>query len=121
MKESDDNVVVKKSFEFALRVVKLHKLLTQQRHESVMAKQLLRSGTSIGANIKEAIRAQSRADFKAKLCISLKECSECEYWLELLYASDYLNESEFNSIIQDCRELIKILVSIINKLNNNKL
>jgi len=84
----------------------------QRKKEYILSKQILRSGTSIGANVKEAIRGQSKADFYAKLNISLKEASETEYWLELLHESGYMSDIEFNSIYPECQELIKILVSI---------
>jgi TIGR02436 family protein len=106
-----ENIVVDKSKAFALRVIKLYKYLCE-RKEFILSKQLLRSGTSIGANIKEAVRGQSKADFYAKLNIALKEASETEYWLELLYESDYIEKAAFESIYSDCQELIKLLVSI---------
>ena len=81
--------------------------------EYVLSKQVVRSGTSIGANIKEALRGQSRPDFRAKMNIALKEASETEYWLELLYESEYIDETSYNSIIEDNRELIKILTMIV--------
>ena len=87
--------------------------------EYVMSKQVLRSGTSIGANVKEALRAQSKADFRAKMNIALKEASETEYWLELLHESDYISEEQFQSIIADNIEIIKILTSIVKNANNN--
>ena len=87
--------------------------------EYVMSKQVLRSGTSIGANVKEALRAQSRADFRAKMNIALKEASETEYWLELLHESDYISEEQFQSIIADNIEIIKILTSIVKNADNN--
>ena len=97
-----DNAVVVKSKAFALRIIKLYKMLNQQ-HEHVLSKQMLRSGTSIGANVKEAIRGQSRADFFSKLNIALKEASETEYWLELLHESGYIdNEAAYQSIYKDC-------------------
>ncbi|MBQ8557084.1 MAG: four helix bundle protein [Clostridia bacterium] len=108
----DNNVVVVKSKTFALRIIRLYQILNQ-RHEHIMSKQMLRSGTSIGANVKEAIRGQSRADFFAKLNIALKEASETEYWLELLHESGYIdNEAAYQSIYQECQELISILVAI---------
>ncbi|MDE7086906.1 MAG: four helix bundle protein, partial [Clostridia bacterium] len=109
---NEDNLIVSKSKEFALRIVKLYKFLCDDRKEFVMSKQVLRSGTSIGANIKEAIRGQSKADFYSKLNIALKEASETEYWLEILHESDYINLKMFESIYCDCQELIKLLVSI---------
>lgn len=109
-----DNLIVDKSKNFALRIIKLYKYLCAEKNEYVLSKQLLRSGTSIGANIKEAIRGQSKADFVFKLNISLKEASETEYWIELLYESDYITKTQFESIHTDCVEIIKILTSIIN-------
>ena len=87
--------------------------------EYVMSKQVLRCGTSIGANVKEALRGQSRADFRAKMNIALKEASETEYWLELLHESDYITEEQFQSIIADNIEIIKILTSIVKNADNN--
>ena len=108
----DENVIVIKSKAFALRIIKLYQMLNQQ-HEFILSKQLLRSGTSIGANVKEAIRAQTRADFYAKLFIALKEASETEYWLELLHESGYIsNETAFQSIYDDCQEVLSILAAI---------
>ena len=112
MRDRDDNVIVVKSKAFALRCIRLYRYLCEEKHEFVLSKQLLRSGTSIGANVKEAIRAQSEADFAAKMTISLKEASESEYWLELLTESDYITQTQSESILGDCRELIKILMSI---------
>lgn len=108
-----DNVIVSKSKAFAVRIIMLYKYLCINKKEFVLSKQLLRSGTSIGANVKEAIRGQSKDDFAHKMNISLKEASETEYWLELLFETDYITEQQFNSIIADCTELIKILTSII--------
>lgn len=108
----NDNVVVIKSKKFALRIINMYKYLCESKKEYTISKQVLRSGTSIGANIKEAIRGQSKRDFYAKLYISLKEASETEYWLELLYESNYIFENDFISIYHDCQELIKLLVSI---------
>ena len=107
-----DNVIVDKSKFFAIRIVRAYKYLTQEKCEFVMSKQLLRSGTSIGANVKEAIRGQSKPDFYSKLNIALKEASETEYWLEILYETEYIDKKLFDSINSDCQELIKLLVSI---------
>ncbi|MBQ1389773.1 MAG: four helix bundle protein [Clostridia bacterium] len=107
-----DNVIENKSKAFALRIIKMYKYLCSEQKEYVLSKQVLRSGTSIGANVKEAIRGQSKADFYAKMNIALKECSETEYWLELLHESDYIADESFNSIYQDCKEILKILTSI---------
>ena len=112
----DNNQIFDKSFQFALRIVKLYKLLTAERKEFILSKQLLRSGTSIGANVAEAQNAQSRPDFLSKLSIALKETSETKYWLKLMQASDYLTEKEAASMLRDCIELEKLLVSIIKTL-----
>ena len=109
------SIVKDKSKEFALRMINLYKFLTTtaENKEFVLSKQALRSGTSIGANVKEALRGQSRPDFRAKMAIALKEASETEYWIELLYESDYIDEPSYTSIINDNRELIKILTRIV--------
>ena len=107
-----DNVVLNKSKSFALRIIKLYRFLNDEKREYVLSKQVIRSGTSIGANIKEAIRGQSKADFYAKMNIALKEASETEYWLELLHESDYITEEAFTSIYADCQELLRLLMSI---------
>lgn len=107
-----NSVIADKSKLFASRIVKLYKNLTNDQHEYVLSKQLLRSGTSIGANVKEAGRAQSHADFYSKMSIALKEASETEYWIELLLDNDYLIEENFPNLLEECRELIKILVAI---------
>jgi four helix bundle protein len=108
-----ENAVVDKSFAFAVRVVRLYKHLCDEKREFVLSKQLLRCGTSIGANISEAQQGQSKKDFLMKMNISLKECSETKYWLRLLTATDYLNENESRSIMFDCVELEKLLTSIV--------
>jgi len=108
----ENNAIVDKSKAFALRVIKLYQFLCDEKREYILSKQLLRSGTSIGANVKEAIRAQSKPDFYSKLNISLKEASETEYWLELLHESGYIDKTGFDSIYEDCQEIIKILVAI---------
>lgn len=107
-----NNVIADKSKQFALRIIKLYQYLIGEKREFVLSKQILRSGTSIGANVREAERGQSRADFYAKLNISLKEASETEYWIELLYESGYIDKLQFESIYKDCQEIISILVSI---------
>ena len=107
-----ENVIVDKSKAFALRIIKLYKYLLSEKKEYVLSKQILRSGTSIGANVKEAIRGQSKADFYAKMNIALKEASETEYWLELLGESGYIEKIHFDSMNSDCQELISILVAI---------
>ena len=108
-----ENAVETKSFLFAVRIVKLNKYLCENMQAHTLAKQLLKSGTSIGANICEAQQAQSRADFISKLSIALKEAVETNYWLRLLHATDYLNEKEFSSLIENCRELERLLTAVI--------
>ena len=110
--------VERKSFLFSVRIVKLARYLQEDKKEYILSKQLIRSGTSVGANIVEAQQAQRRADFISKLSIALKEASETNYWLRLLNATDYLSESEFSSIIADCKELERILTSIIKTTRN---
>ena len=104
-----EGVTQKKSFIFGLRVVKLYRYLTEQKREYIISKQVLRSGTSIGANTAEAVGGQSRADFYAKICIAYKEAIETVYWLKLLYGAGYISAIEFNSIFKDCEELCKLL------------
>ena len=116
----NDNVSVEKSFDFAVRIVNLHKYLTQEQKEYVMSKQLLRCGTSIGANISEAQRGQSMADFAAKMNIALKEANEAEYWLRLLYRTEYLSKSQFASMYADVQELLGILIAICRTSNAKK-
>ena len=108
-----DNAVQEKSFHFAVRIVNLCKFLQNEKQEYILYKQLFRCGTSIGANVAEAQQAQSRADFVSKLNIALKEACETDYWLRLLHETNYLTESAFQSLISDCRELEKLLISII--------
>lgn len=116
----DNNIVVAKSKAFALRCIRLYKYLCSEKSEYVLSKQMLRSGTSVGANIKEAIRGQSKADFGAKMNIAMKEASETEYWLELLGESEYLTEQQTDSILSDCRELLKLLTSIVRTTFSQK-
>ena len=113
MRDAETNAIVSKSFAFAVRCVKLRKYLTTEKNEYVISKQLLRCGTCIGANVKEALRGQSRPDFGTKMNISLKEASESEYWIELLQATDYLTIEQGENLLTDCRELIKLLTSIV--------
>ena len=107
-----DNAILEKSKAFAVRVIRLYQFLCNEKHEFILSKQMLRSGTSIGANVREAIRGQSKPDFYAKLNIALKEADEAEYWLELLQETDYLTPQQFQSIYADCEELVKLLVAI---------
>ena len=108
-----DNTVEEKSFHFTVRIVKVYRYFEESKKEFTLSKQLLRCGTSIGANIAEAQQAQSRPDFISKLSIALKEAYETDYWLRLLHATKYLSDPEFASLIGDCREIEKMLTSII--------
>ncbi len=107
-----ENLILDKSKLFALRIVRLYKFLCEDKKEYVLSKQLLRSGTSIGANLTEAQYGISDKDFLAKAYIALKECAETDYWLNLLFQAEYLSETEFTSINADCVELLKLLTSI---------
>ncbi|MGI0480564.1 four helix bundle protein [Geminocystis sp. CENA526] len=113
------NIIKEKSFNFALRVIKLHKYLINEKKEFVLSKQLLRSGTAIGALVRESEYAESKADFVHKLAIALKEANESEYWLELLYYEEYIDQKGYNSIVADLKEILKLLISIINSTKNN--
>lgn len=113
-----DSIVAQKAFLFALRIVKLYKHLNEQKKEHVLSKQLLRSGTSIGANAEEAVAAQSNADFIHKLSIALKESRETSYWLRLLHQADYLEEAGFISLHTECLQLQKMLTKIILSTKN---
>lgn len=110
------STIQNKSRDFAIRIINCYKFLTEEHKEFVMSKQLLRCGTSIGANTRESKNAQSRMDFLNKLNVALKEADETEYWLELLYATDYLDKKMYDSINTDCVELIKLLTAIIKTL-----
>ena len=107
-----DNTIEEKSFNFAVRIVNLYRFLQETQKEFVLSKQLLRAGTSIGANVAEAQHAQSRADFLAKMKIASKEASETQYWLKLLFKTDYLTEAQYNSIRTDIDEIASLLVTI---------
>lgn len=109
---SKENVIRDKSKAFALRIIRVYRYLCEEKHEFVLSKQLLRSGTSIGANVREAQRGQSKPDFYSKMNIALKEADETSYWLELLYESELIDQHSFESIYSDCEELIKLLTSI---------
>ena len=115
---------VEKSFEFGVRIVNLYKYLSNEKKEYVLSKQLLRCGTSIGANVSEAQCGQSMPDFTTKMFIALKEANETEYWLRLLYRTEYLDKKQFESLHKDVTELITILTSICKtsqeKIENNK-
>ena len=109
-----ESIIEVKSFNFAVRIVKLYRYLCEDKREYVLSKQLLKSGTSIGANISEAQRGQSKPDFYAKIAISLKEANETRYWIRLLHATDYLDDKEYKSLDSDINEIISILVAICN-------
>ena len=109
-----------KSFRFALRIVKLYQYLKEEKKEYVLSKQVLRSGTAIGALVRESQYAESKADFIHKLAIALKEANETEYWIELLYQSGYIEEKSYQSIHLDVEELLKLLTSIIKTTKENK-
>ena len=117
-----DNIILDKSFEFAIRVVKLYKYLCDDKKEYVLSKQLLRAGTSIGANINEAQAGQSKADFISKMAIASKEARESKYWIDLLIKTDYLdiNENHVKSLLNDIEEIIKLLTSIVKTSMENK-
>ena len=108
-----ESVVRDKSYAFALRIIRAFKYLNQEQHEFVLSKQILRSGTAIGAMVKEAEHGQSRADFIHKMNIALKEANETEYWLMLLKDSEYIDTKSYDSMQKDCSELIKLLASIV--------
>ena len=116
MRREEKSVVAGKSLDFAVRIVKLCSYLCDEKQEHIMSKQLLRSGTSIGANVKEALYAQSDKDFLSKMSIALKEASETEYWLELLKRTEYLTEEQYKSVYNDCIEILKLLISITGTL-----
>ncbi len=106
-----ENILAYKSKRFALKIIKLCRYINDSHREYILSRQLLRSGTSIGANIKEGAFAQTKADLIAKLFIAQKECAETEYWLELLYESGYIPKDDFAVVHQDCQELLRILVA----------
>ena len=115
-----ENVIVEKSFAFAIRVVKAYKFLMENKKEFVLSKQFLRSGTSIGANVEEAVGGQSKADFDAKLGIAYKEARETGYWIKLLKETDYLDSRQAESLLTDLEEILKIIgkIQITTKTNS---
>lgn len=115
-----NNVIADKSKAFAIRIIKLYKYLASEKQEYTLSKQVLRSGTSIGANVRESLRAQSKADFISKQNIALKEADETCYWLELLHETDFITDNEFESIYTEANEIIKLLVSIIKTAKSTK-
>ena len=110
---SRESILKAKSFDFAIRIINLCKFLKKTHTEYELAQQLLRSGTAIGALIREAEHAESRKDFTHKLSIGLKEANECAYWLELLFAAEYLDRKMFESMLSDCTKLLKMLISSV--------
>ena len=114
------NAIESKSFDFAVRIVNLYKFLYFEQKESVMSKQVLKSGTSIGANVNEAQKAQSMADFATKMNIALKEANETLYWIRLLHRTNYINDKEYDSISRDANELVSILTSICKTSHKHK-
>jgi len=121
MKTNDNNLIASKSFDFAVRCINLYKYLnyTTETKEFVLSKQLLRSGTSIGANVEEAIGAHSKADFYAKITIAYKEARETHYWLRLLHRTGYIKDLEYTSISNDIEEILKIIAKIQITTKNN--
>lgn len=111
---AQESILLSKSLHFAARIVKLYQYLSKQKHETVISKQIIRSGTSIGANANEAVYGVSKADFIAKLQISLKETAETEYLLRLLALSGYLSDEESTSLLNDCLEIKRILIATLN-------
>ena len=108
----EDNVIKRKSRDFAIDIIRIYQWLCEEKHEYVMSKQVLRSGTSIGANVAEGVRAQTKPDFYAKMSIALKEASETSYWLDIIHATDYLPDEMFNDLNDKCEELLSILTAI---------
>ena len=116
---NDRNALMEKSLAFAIRVVRLNQYLVKEKGEYVLSKQLLRSGTSIGANVTEANDAYSKEDFLFKMYTALKECPESRYWIELLFRTDYITQTQYDSILADCAELQKLLTSTTKTMRKN--
>ena len=114
-----EKTIVTKSMDFSVRIVKLYKYLIEEKKEYVLSKQLLRSGTSVGANVRESRYAESKADFISKNSIALKEAAETEYWLELLMKTEYITERQYESIKADNSEIAKILTTIVKKMKES--
>ena len=121
MRVLKDNVIVEKSFAFSVRIMNLHKYLSRHKSEYVVSRQICKSGTSIGANIAEAQRAQSTADFVSKMKIALKEANETQYWLRLLKETHYLTEREYSSLHKELVEILRILTAICKHYPQNNL
>ena len=118
--QEKDNIIRSKSFDFSVRIVNLYKILYSERNEKVISKQLIRSGTSIGANVEEGIAAFSKKEFIFKLQISYKEAFETRYWLKLLFRTEYIKQSEFESLLVDVEEIIKIMTVILKSSKENQ-
>lgn len=114
-----DNILIDKTISFAARIIKLNQYLIKDKKENIISKQIVRSGTSIGANINEANYGQSKADFISKLHIALKETAETEYWIKLLRLSEYISEETATSLLNDCLDIKRILISSINTAKEN--
>jgi len=119
LKSKGGNLVVEKSYDFSVRIAKLYRFLCEKKKENILSRQVLRSGTSIGANVEEAIGGVSRKDFLNKLSIAYKEARETNYWLRILRDVEYLNQNMFDSLIKDCDEVTRIIFSIIRTSRNN--
>jgi four helix bundle protein len=115
-----ENIIIDKSFNFSVRIINLYKYLCNNKNEYILSKQILKSGTSVGANIEEAHGGVSKADFLSKISIAYKESRETSYWLRLLNKTGFISQKMFNSIYNDCEELSKILYTIIKTLRNKK-
>lgn len=115
------SILIQKTLKFSAKIIKLQQYLSKEKKESIISKQIIRSATSIGANINEANYGSSKADFIAKMHIALKECAETEYWIRLLKESEYITYEMFNSLINDCLEIKKMLVSTLNTIKKNNL
>ena len=115
-----ENILIDKSIAFASRIIKLHRYLIKNKKETIISKQIVRSGTSIGANVNEANYGQSKADFISKMHIALKETAETEYWLKLLVMSEYISHDMGRSLLDDCLEIKRILVASINTAKENR-
>ena len=113
------SILIQKSLKFSAKIIKLQQYLSKEKKESVISKQIIRSATSIGANINEANYGSSKADFIAKMHIALKECAETEYWIRLLKEAEYINNDIFNALISDCLSIKKMLVATLNTVKNN--
>ena len=115
-----ESIAVEKAKAFAIRIIRMYQWLNREKREFILSKQCLRSGTSIGANLSEGLSGQSRADFLAKLHIALKESYETEYWLDLLHETDYISKEIYESLHEDCIELVKILTATIKTTKSSE-